>query len=153
MNMREQILLTFSQIADKLPAITEDWCVIGASAMILSELPVTHTADIDILTTQAGAEQWKCVLKDYREHAPLTKEDDLFRSDFARFNLPAMDIEVMGGLQVNKAGVWHNVQVKDYNVLSFETFNIRIPTLTDQKRILTLFGREKDRHRLSFFPL
>ena len=76
--------------------------------------------------------------------APKTKEDDLFHSSFARFKLPLMDIEVMGNLQVKKNNIWQSVYVNEYNEVFIGDLIIRIPTIEEQKRILSLFGREKD---------
>lgn len=83
------------------------------------------------------------------EIAPKTKEDDLFRSNFARFNLPLMDIEVMGNLQIKKNNIWQSVYVHEYKEVDIGNLIIKIPTIKEQKRILFLFGREKDLKRIS----
>lgn len=151
MEIKEKIIKTLVEVADKLQDIKSEWCIIGASAMILSGIEITETSDIDILTTNEGADELKQSLRKYMEIASKTKEDDLFHSNFARFKLPLMDIEVMGGLQVRKNGRWQNVHIDDFSVISIENMVIKIPTLNEQKRLLSLFGREKDLKRISMF--
>lgn len=72
----------------------------------------------------------------------------LFSSNFARFNLPLMDVEVMGNLQIKKNNVWQFVYVQEYREIFIGDLIIRIPTMEEQKRILSLFGREKDLKRI-----
>ena len=106
MNIEERINKTLLSIATELQVIDSEFYVIGASAMILSGIKIGETSDIDILTTEVNASKLQHSLKAYMEIAPETKENDLFHSNFARFNLPLMDIEVMGNLQIRKNGVW-----------------------------------------------
>lgn len=120
MEIKEKIIKTLVEVADKLQDIKSEWCIIGASAMILSGIEITETSDIDILTTNEGADELKQSLRKYMEIVSKTKEDDLFRSNFARFKLPLMDIEVMGGLQVRKNGRWQHVRIDDFSVISIE---------------------------------
>lgn len=77
------------------------------------------------------------------EIAPETKEDDLFRSNFVRFNFPLMDVEAMGNLQIKKNNIWQPVCVQKYQEKVIGDLIVRIPTIEEQKRILSLFGREK----------
>ena len=72
----------------------------------------------------------------------------MFRSNFARFKLPLMDIEVMGDLQIKKNDIWQSVCVKEYKEIFIGNLIIKIPTIEEQKRILSLFGREKDLKRI-----
>ena len=148
MNIEERINKTLLSIATELQMIDSEFYVIGASAMILSGIKIGETSDIDILTTEVNASKLQHSLKVYMEIAPETKENDLFHSNFARFNLPLMDIEVMGNLQIRKNGVWQSVWVQEYREVSIGEIIVRIPTIEEQKRILSLFGREKDLKRL-----
>lgn len=148
MNIKEKINKTLLSIAAELQVINSEFYVIGASAMILSDIEIGETSDIDILTTELNASKLQHLLKVYMEVAPETKENDLFHSNFARFNLPLMDIEVMGNLQIRKNGIWQPVCVQKYKEVSVGEIIVRIPTIEEQKRILSLFGREKDLKRL-----
>lgn len=131
-----------------LQNLHDDWFVIGASALLLSGVPVGQTGDIDILTTQAGSKALQQAWLPYKESAPETKEDNLFRSEFARFRMPQMYIEVMGNLQICKEGVWQDVQVRDWREVQVGSLRVKVPTLAEQKRILMLFGRPKDLRRI-----
>ena len=143
-----KITQSLASITVELQEISPDFYVIGASAMILSGIEVGETADIDILTTEMNSCKLQHLLKTYMEISPETKEDDLFRSNFARFKLPLMDIEVMGDLQIKKNDIWQSVCVKEYEEIFIGNLIIKIPTIEEQKRILSLFGREKDLKRI-----
>ena len=148
MNIKEKINQTLLSIAAELQEINPEFYVIGASAMILSGIEIGETSDIDILTTEVNASKLQHLLKMYMEVAPETKENDLFHSNFARFNFPLMDIEVMGNLQIRKNNIWQPVWVQEYREVLVGEIIVRIPTVEEQKRILSLFGREKDLKRL-----
>lgn len=151
MEIKERIIQTLIEVADKFQKVKSEWYIIGSSAMILSDIRLGETSDIDILTTHAGSDELQHSLREYMEVAPKTKEDDLFRSNFARFSLPLMDMEVMGGLQVKKNGIWQNVCINDFCEISIGNMVVKIPTLDEQKRLLLLFGRDKDLKRIKLF--
>jgi len=148
MNIKDRINQTLISIAAGLQEINSEFCIIGASAMILSGIEIGETSDIDLLTTDMNASKLQHLLKAYMEVAPETKEDDLFHSNFARFNFPLMDIEIMGDLQIKKNNIWQPVCVQEYQEIFIGDLIVRIPTIEEQRRILSLFGREKDLKRL-----
>lgn len=148
MKMKEKIVQTIISIANELQEITPEFYIIGASAMILSGIEIGETSDIDILTTETNSFKLQHLLNKYKEISPRTKEDDLFRSNFARFNLPLMDIEVMGNLQIKKNDIWQSVFIHEYKEVFIGDLILRVPTIKEQKRILSLFGREKDLKRI-----
>lgn len=149
MESKEIIIKTLTELSDKLQDIKSDWYIIGASAIIMSDIKIGKTSDIDILTTKEGADEWRIALQEYMELNPVTKEDDLFRSKFSRFKLPLIDIEVMGGLQVNKSGKWKDVLISDFQQIPVGDTFVKILTLNELERILLLFGRDKDLKRLT----
>ena len=148
MKIKDKIVQTLASMTAELLEIGPDFYIIGASAMILSDIEIGETSDIDILTTEMNSLKLQCSLKAYMEIALETKEDGLFSSNFARFNLPLMDVEVMGNLQIKKNNVWQFVYVQEYREIFIGDLIIRIPTMEEQKRILSLFGREKDLKRI-----
>ena len=158
MKIKDKIVQTLASMTAELLEIGPDFYIIGASAMILSDIEIGETSDIDILTTEMNSLKLQCSLKAYIDAhvsekvlthiAPETKEDGLFSSNFARFNLPLMDVEVMGNLQIKKNNVWQFVYVQEYREIFIGDLIIRIPTMEEQKRILSLFGREKDLKRI-----
>lgn len=147
--MKEQIIATLLSIADELLQIPGEYYLIGGSALLLMDVEIGNTTDIDLFTNRAGAKTLQRLLANYQEVNPVTKEDDLFRSDFARFRLPLMDVEVMGDLEIRKDGEWKPVLVHAYDVLSIGRLLVKVPTLKEQVRLLSLFGREKDRQRIA----
>lgn len=148
MHIKERIVHTLSSIEPQLLHLTADWCVIGAAAMILSDIDVGETTDIDILTTATGSEELQHLLRAYKLTIPDTKEDELFRSNFAQFRLPLMHIEVMGDLEIKKAHGWQPVRVQDFREVAIGKLTVKIPTVAAQKKLLQLFGREKDLRRV-----
>ena len=148
MKIKDKIVQTLASMTAELLEIGPDFYIIGASAMILSDIEIGETSDIDILTTEMNSLKLQCSLKAYMEIAPETKEDGLFSSNLARFNLPLMDVEGMGNLQIKKNNVWQFVYVQEYREIFIGDLIISIPTMEEQKRILSLFGREKDLKRI-----
>ena len=151
MRIEEKIIHTLLEVEDKLQKVKPEWYIIGSSAMILSGIKIAETSDIDILTTTQGADEFQEHMQKYMEINPSTKENDLFRSNFARFNLPLMDIEVMGGLQVMKNNIWHDVHINHFHEMHIGNLTVKIPTLEEQKRLLLPFGRDKDLRRMKLF--
>lgn len=134
MKIKDKITQSLASITVELQEISPDFYVIGASAMILSGIEVGETADIDILTTEMNSCKLQHLLKTYMEISPETKEDDLFRSNFARFKLPLMDIEVMGDLQIKKNDIWQSVCVKEYKEIFIGNLIIKIPIKSAKRK-------------------
>lgn len=148
MTTKEKIIQTLASLAGELQEVTTYSYLIGASASILQGFEIGETLDIDLLTTSEGSQKLQSSLKPYMEISPLTKEDHLFRSNFARFRLPLLELEVMGDLEVCKHNQWQPVLVQAYQTISIGSLTLRLPTFQEQIRILTLFGREKDLRRI-----
>ena len=55
-----------------------------------------------------------------------------------------MPVEVMGDLEVRVAGDWQPVRVASEVQVEVNGQAIPVPALFEQRRILALFGREKD---------
>lgn len=54
----------------------------------------------------------------------------------------------MGDLEVCVSGQWTKVNVKEFNIFNIGSLAVKIPTLSEMRRILLLFGREKDLRRI-----
>ena len=151
MDVKDKIIQTLLHIESRISNVKSDWYIIGSSAMILAGVDIENTLDIDILTTDAGSNEFKSALFDYKELEPQTKENELFHSNFARFSLPLMEIEVMRNLQINKNNSWQDVSVTYWDEIPLGNMKIKIPTRDEMKRLLLLFGREKDLTRMQLF--
>jgi hypothetical protein len=147
-SLRENILHVLSELQPSLKLLKDDCFLIGASALLLSGIEIEHTSDIDLLTSANDAlllrKAWNSHWKDYQP-----EEKKRFRSDFARYNLGVLDVEVMGALEVESEGEWFPIHVRDYVTFREEAIEIKIPTLKEQASILKLFGREKDIKKLA----
>lgn len=54
----------------------------------------------------------------------------------------------MGNLQIKKNDIWQSVCIHEYKEVFIGDLILRVPTIKEQKRILSLFGREKDLKRI-----
>ncbi|MCS3161637.1 hypothetical protein NXX71_12835 [Bacteroides faecis] len=144
MKIKDKIVQTLASMTAELLEIGPDFYIIGASAMILSDIEIGETSDIDILTTEMNSLKLQCSLKAYMEIAPETKEDGLFSSNFARFNLPLMDVEVMGNLQIKKNNVWQFVYVQEYREIFIGGFDYQnTDNGRTEKNFISFWQRER----------
>lgn len=151
MNITEKILSVIEEAYPTLKLLQNDFFIIGSSALILTGIGVGDTLDIDILTSSNDADflrkSWKNrLLKGYKPQ----QNDDLFRSNFSRYNFSLLDIEILGELEVKKNNNWERLIIQDYTVISKDEIEIKLPTIKEQERILRLFGRDKDIFKLNF---
>ena len=73
MKIKEKITQAIASISNELQQITSEFYIIGASAMILSDIEIGETSDIYILTTEANSSKLQHLLNRYIEIAPNTK--------------------------------------------------------------------------------
>lgn len=52
---------------------------------------------------------------------------------------------------MKKNGIWQNVHISDFCEVPIGNMVVKIPTLDEQKRLLLLFGRDKDLKRIRLF--
>lgn len=147
--MKDRILSTLAEATEGLNLLNGDYYIIGSSAIILSGIDVGITHDIDILTNTYHSNVLRAEWNDKLVKDPPMKESNLFESDFACFQFSEMQIEVLGDLKVFKGDRWVHLDVNDYNIFKLNGLEIKIPTLTEQIRILNLFGRKKDMNRIN----
>ena len=142
--MKESIISVLTEASDVLRQLQDDAFIIGSSALAFSGIEIPTVNDLDLLVSTRDAhflqKAWNDrVIKDY-----VPGQGDLFRSTFGRFRFAAMDLEVMGDLEVRKNGNWIPLIVARHHTMVIGGLKVNIPTLDEQNRILTLFGREKD---------
>ena len=128
--------------------LKDNFYLIGSAALSLSGIKLDKISDIDILVSDRDADFLMAAWENRLMKEHTTKDDDLFYSKFARYKFPFLDIEMMGELKVNIHGIWERVEIKENESIALEGLEIRVPTLSEQKRILQLFGREKDKKRI-----
>ncbi|MFV0538100.1 MAG: hypothetical protein ACK5M3_12125 [Dysgonomonas sp.] len=146
--MKERLERTIADIAINLAQTKDDFFIIGASALVLSGIDIENTEDIDILTSKRDALILQELWEDKTVSNHIAKHSNLFRSNFNRYRFQWMDVEVMGGLEINIDGKWTLLTINDYIIHNVGNIEIKIPTLQEQRRIFALFGREKDNQRL-----
>ncbi len=139
----EKIIAVLEEAHPALRQLQDEFFVIGASALVLSDLPINETKDIDLLTSSRDADKLKGLWKE-RDLNYKPVEPTRFKSNFARFQFGSLDIEVMGDLEVYSKGQWRKAVVNSFKTISLTDSQIKIPTLAEQIRILQLFERQKD---------
>ncbi len=148
MTIEEKIFYTLEEASHSLLLLKDNFYLIGSAALNLSGFELDKMYDIDILVSDRDAdflrEEWGNRLT--KEH--ITSDDKLFSSKFARYKFSVLDIEIMGDLKVNKKGIWERLEITENESIAVGNFEIKIPTLNEQKRIFQLFGREKDKKRI-----
>jgi hypothetical protein len=148
MTIEEKIFYTLQEASNTLLLLKDNFHLIGSAALNLSGVKLDEMYDIDILVSDKDADflraEWGNRL--IKEH--IMSDDKLFSSKFARYKFSVLDIEIMGDLKVNKKGIWERLEITENETIAVGNFEIKIPTLIEQKRILQLFGREKDKIRI-----
>lgn len=126
--------------------LTSDAFVIGSAAVCLVGADI-EVADLDILTTVDDARRLEQVWQSRRLHDYLPSDGGLFRSRFARYAFTAMPVEIMGGLEVCVEDAWQPVRIDESRPLDGYSVRLRLPSPAELRRVLHLFGRDKDRRR------
>lgn len=126
--------------------LTSDAFVIGSAAVCLVGADI-DVADLDILTTTDDARRLEQVWQSRRLHDYLPSDGGLFRSRFARYAFTAMPVEIMGGLEVCVEDAWQSVRIDESRPLDGYAARLRLPSPAELRRVLHLFGREKDCRR------
>ena len=149
MTNKEKIIQTLKEALPTLKNLKDNFYIIGSTALLLSDIKIDNISDIDILTTENDAEflrtEWENRI--IKNHVLIDSE--LFSSKFSRNRFSVLDIEILGGLKINIKGEWTKLEIFEYITVTIDNFDIKIPTLKEQKRILSLFGRKKDIDKLN----
>ena len=132
------------RLAPQLDALTEPWLVIGSAAMILAGADWPDCADLDILTTAAGAARLEAAWADRREADYAPDPEAPFSSRFSRYDFAPGAVEVMGDLEVLTPDGWTRLEPGAPAAHAFGGRTWPAPDLPGQMKILRMFGRPKD---------
>ncbi len=146
--IKQKIVQVFNQIAGFEKYLEDNYYLIGSAALVLAGVKVDSISDIDILTSKRDAHTLKNLWKSKLETNHQFKDESLFRSNFARFEFDEIAIEVMGDLEICINNHWERLKINEFIEIKLDKYSIKIPILKEQKRILALFGREKDLRRI-----
>ena len=117
------------------------WWIIGSAAVALHGADAGTVADIDVLTDRDDAAR---LLEVTGRQPDAAAPRDLFRSVYGRFAVGAFAVEIMGGLEVARAGRWHRVRPAERQTFVIDGQHVFAPPRDDLIAILRLFGRPKD---------
>ncbi len=148
MTIEEKITYTLVEASQSLLLLKDNFYLIGSAALSLCGIKLDLMSDMDILVSGRDAGFLKTAWRNRLIEEHVTTDDDLFFSKFARYKFSVLDIEIMGDLKVKNNGIWKRLEIEESTSVIAGNFEIKIPTLSEQKRILQLFGREKDQKRI-----
>lgn len=140
--IKNKITKTLEEASFGLQVLKDDFFIIGSAALILSDIQLC-TNDIDILVSDRDAEYLKS-LWSKRNKLIDGSPTEKFRSNFSRYSFQDIDIEIIGDLEVNVQNKWEKLIIHNFNYFEISKLKIKIPTLEEMKRVLSMFGREKD---------
>jgi hypothetical protein len=140
----------YATLAEIVPELhvhcSAPWCLIGSTAALLLGAEVS-AADVDVLTSRADADTLMTLWAERRESVSARIDDQLFRSNFARFRFPGAPVEVMGALELNADDGWQAVRPGRLQLAGLNGMAVPVPCIEEQIRLLESFGREKDMRR------
>lgn len=142
MTDQEIFLDVVARCASELGSISDDWMLFGGAAMVLHGLSGPIVSDIDIVTSTDTAAQLaeKYALPDQSNSA-----SKLFRSDvFVRPDFGPIPVEVMGGFEIYRDGLWVPVTAAQFQKVSISGQTVNLASRHRLKEIFELCGREKD---------
>lgn len=120
----------------------EPWWIIGSAAVALHVGSPGPVRDVDVVLGHADAR--RCLQRLKLENLAAAC-DPLFRSDlFARWTDCPVPIELMAGLQVNKANGWRALVIQSREEIREGLY---APSRDELRAILLSFGRAKDVRR------
>lgn len=146
---KKELLENLNKISKDLKTLRDDYFIIGSSGLVLAGVELILIDDLDILTSTNDAELLKILWKDYLIENPVTEDDDKFKSYFCQYYFDGIKIEIMGDLLVNFDNIWQRLLIDEFIEVELNDFSVKIPTLTEQERILRKFGRKKDLEKIS----
>jgi hypothetical protein len=147
---RDDLASLLLRLAPDLDGLAEPWTVIGSAAMILAGADWPDCADLDILTTAAGATALEAAWADWRRPGEPPPPDGPFRSRFSRYDFAPGAVEVMGDLEVRTPGGWSRLALGAPVGHALGARTWPAPDLARQVAILKLFGRPKDLAKAAF---
>ena len=133
---------SLTRLATLLQDADEPWWIIGSVAVALHGGRPGQIRDIDVVLGHNDAERYFHRLS----LANLARSSDpLFCSDlFAVWTETTVNIELMAGLRVKRAGRWQRLSIQSREEVSPGLF---VPSKNELRTILISFGREKDLQR------
>jgi hypothetical protein len=148
--MTNDLVKILGLLHDTLSPVSKNWMLIGSASLYLHGLPV-NPQDIDVLCDTATAIKFEARLSSYRIETNITSGKDKFRSHFSQYIINGIPVEVMGDLLVNTPTGWVNLwkMITQPQAILLGKNYFFVPNLTDQLKIYTLFGRDKDQHILT----
>jgi hypothetical protein len=86
------------EIHDRLAETGIDWALTGSTSFVLQGVPL-EPDDVDVQTTEHGVYEFDEVFEDCRVEAVSLESSAAIRSQFGRFEIGGVSVEVMGALQ------------------------------------------------------
>jgi hypothetical protein len=139
---RAELDALLARLGPDLTRLDAPWAIIGSAGLMLAGVDWPDCADLDILTTTAGAAWLEAAWSHRRDGVYAPDPQAPFRSRFSRYDMAPGAVEVMGDLEVRGAAGWRRLDVAELALMPGGPWPV--PTREEQGRIFRLFGRPKD---------
>ncbi len=149
------MLSNFKWVAEIYPSLSQlkdDFYIIGSSALILLEVDLKTTSDIDIITSKKDAIYLQSIWQKYivpqkkLDNSNIIKDFDSSVFNIFRFSL--MNVEIMADLVFCRNEQKYPVKISEFVEIHNNNYQIKVPSLEGQKRLLKFHARKKDLERL-----
>ena len=145
MNIPAPIAETLGMIAEVASVATDQWWVIGSTAVVLHGRRVPHVGDVDVLMSARDAD---ALLTHVGEFPLVGHSNERFLSQiFGTWTRPPLPVEVMGGLGIATPSGWRDVSLSTHQPITLDGGTIYVPSADELVRLLHSFGRAKDLER------
>ncbi len=136
---------TLRKVAHVMQDARDPWWIIASAAMALHGARPIDCADVDLLTSKRDAE---ALLATLRIDAAPTGGTARFRSRiFARWEAPALPVEIMAEFEVRAGDGWHIVRPVSRLAKQIGNTTLFVPSVDELLAHCRLFGRPKDEQR------
>lgn len=140
------VLNTLNIILPFLNSLNRNWCLIGSTSLILHGLE-NKSDDIDIVTDAEGAKKLEKLLENFKVPGSSEIQNDHIDSQLSEFIIDGTRISIFSELKLKVSESWVRILeiIRKKEIFDFNGYMVFIPSLTDQLKISSLLGREKEK--------
>ncbi len=110
------------------------WTLIGSTSLILQDVNVPVSYDIDIALDSSQCNKVDKLIKEYRKQKPVCSQTDMYRSCYGKYEIKGVNIDLIGDYQYKKNGKWSPVlDTSEYEIMKIAGMKIRVLPL--EKRL------------------
>lgn len=136
---------TLAMLGEAVGGATDEWWIIGSTAVALHGRSVPHVKDVDLLMSAADAHG---LLARVGGQVRAGDGDQRFRSRvFGIWTEPPLPVEIFRGFSIAIPGGWREVQLSTREAVTLGGQQLFVPSVEELVRLLHAFGRPRDMER------